>query len=401
MLTLVRKSIDIKTPVENVFTYFARPEHVSDQIKNDTVGMTVVPMDIKEGMGVGTTFRIIGDFSGKRLEWDCETTEFVRNEKIVAKQIEGPFKHWEITNEFESLGDNLTRITMSVDYEMPFGPLGAILDKAKFAKSADKEIKFNAKVIIDCSGFQSIVGKMLGLVTQWERFGAGAEYEVRAENVDDETWWLMVGQKYSPAGYAWIFPVGDNVVRIGVGVGKPESDVDPTERLNELMENKEGPIKDLGTITKIEFHYGLIPNDGLSRNTVYDNFILVGDSAGQANPLVLEGIRYAIRFGRVAGRVASDAVKNDDTSENALRPYETEWKKAIESKINSASKVQNRWIGLSDEQWDKELDVISELSADEFLDFIRADFGISKIVRLATHHPKLAVRQLFSIVKGT
>ena len=274
-------------------------------------------------------------------------------------------------------------------------PIGVI------AKSADKEIKFNAKVVIDCSGFQSVVGKMLGLVTQWERFGAGAEYEVRAENVDDKTWWLMVGQKYSPAGYAWIFPVGGNIVRIGVGIGKPDSDVDPTERLNELMENKEGPIKDLGVITKIEFHYGLIPNDGLSRKTVYDNLILVGDSAGQANPLVLEGIRYAIRFGRVAGRVASDAIKNDDTSENALRPYEADWKKAIESKINSASKVQNRWIGLSDEQWDKELDVISELSADEFLDFIRADFGISKIVRLATHHPKLAVRQLFSIVKGT
>jgi len=274
-------------------------------------------------------------------------------------------------------------------------PIGVI------AKSTDKEIKFNAKVVIDCSGFQSVVGKMLGLVTQWERFGAGAEYEVRAENVDDKTWWLMVGQKYSPAGYAWIFPVGGDIVRIGVGIGKPDSDVDPTERLNELMENKEGPIKDLGAITKIEFHYGLIPNDGLSRKTVYDNLILVGDSAGQANPLVLEGIRYAIRFGRVAGRVASDAIKNDDTSESALKPYETDWKKAIESKINSASKVQNRWIGLSDEQWDKEIDVISELSADEFLDFIRADFGISKIVRLATHHPKLAVRQLFSIVKGT
>ena len=273
-------------------------------------------------------------------------------------------------------------------------PIGVI------AKSADKEIKFSAKVIIDCSGFQSVVGKMLGLVTQWERFGAGAEYEVRAENVDDKTWWLMVGQKYSPAGYAWIFPVGGDIVRIGVGIGKPDSDVDPTERLNELMENKEGPIKDLGKITKIEFHYGLIPNDGLSRKTVYDNLILVGDSAGQANPLVLEGIRYAIRFGRVAGRVASYAIKRSDTSENALRPYETDWKKAIESKINSASKVQTRWIGLSDEQWDKELEVISELSADEFLDFIRADFGISKIVRLATHHPKLAVRQLFSIVKG-
>ncbi len=154
-MTLVTKSIDIKTPVDSVFTYFARPEHVSDQIKNDTVGMTVIPMDIKEGMGVGTTFRIIGDFSGKRLEWDCETTEFIRNEKITAKQIEGPFKRWQITNEFKALGDNLTRMTMTVDYVMPFGPLGAILDKAKFAKSAEKEMEtalYNVRGLLEGNG---------------------------------------------------------------------------------------------------------------------------------------------------------------------------------------------------------------------------------------------------------
>ena len=154
-MTFVTKSIDIKTPVDSVFTYFARPEHVSDQIKNDAVGMTVVPMDIKEGMGVGTTFRIIGDFSGKRLEWDCETIEFIRNEKITAKQIEGPFKTWKITNEFKALGNNLTRVTMSVDYEMPFGPLGAILDKAKFAKSAEKGMEtalYNVRGLLEGNG---------------------------------------------------------------------------------------------------------------------------------------------------------------------------------------------------------------------------------------------------------
>ena len=138
ILTIVSKSVDIKTPIDTVFTYFARPEHVSDQMADKGVGMTVIPMDIKEGMGVGTTFRIISDFSGKRLEWDCETTEFIREEKISAVQIDGPFKKWQITNEFKPLGDNLTRVTMTVDYEMPFGPLGAIMDKAKFAKSAEK-----------------------------------------------------------------------------------------------------------------------------------------------------------------------------------------------------------------------------------------------------------------------
>ena len=268
------------------------------------------------------------------------------------------------------------------------------------ANSPEGDVSFFGKIIIDASGFGSVVCKSMGFVTQWKRFGAGAEYEVKAENVDPQTWWLMVGQKYSPAGYAWIFPLSKDIVRIGVGIGKPESSVDPTERLKELMESKEGPISRLGKITPIEFHYGLIPNDGLSRKTVYNNLILVGDSAGQANPLVLEGIRYAIKFGRVAGNVSVAAIQSGKTDESALLPYEDNWRKEIESKIKSAGKVQSRWVGLSDEEWDKELDIIKELRPEEFLNFIKADFGLSNMLKLATHHPKLAVRQLFGLVKG-
>ena len=267
--------------------------------------------------------------------------------------------------------------------------------------SSNENCVFNSKIVIDASGFQSVVAKSLGVVAQWERFGAGAEYEAYAEHVDSDTWWLMVGQQYSPAGYAWIFPVSKNIIRIGVGVGKPESLINPTERLKELLEKKPGPIKNLGKITPIEFHYGLIPNDGLSRKTVYDNLILVGDSAGQANPLVLEGIRYAIMFGRVAGEVSANAIKSGDTSEKSLKKYEENWKKEIKAKINSASKIQDRWIGLSDEEWDKEIEIIGELTPDEFIDFIKADFGLTNMVKLAAHHPKLAVRQLFNIVKGS
>jgi len=264
---------------------------------------------------------------------------------------------------------------------------------------AKGEIIFHSKIVIDATGFPSTICKAMGFAPQWERFGAGAEYEMKGENIDSETWWLMVGQQYSPAGYAWIFPLGNNTVRIGVGIGKPESNVDPTERLKDLIDKKTGPIKKLGKITPIEFHYGLIPNDGLSRKTVFNNLILVGDSAGQANPLVLEGIRYAIKYGRAAGKVSSDAIKSGNTDAESLYPYEAIWRKEIESKINSAGKVQDRWIGLTDDDWDKELDIIKELKPEEFIDFIKAEFGLSNMIKLATHHPKLAVRQLFNLVK--
>lgn len=268
------------------------------------------------------------------------------------------------------------------------------------ATSIKDDLVFHSKLVIDASGFYSVIGKNRGTVSQWKRFGVGAEFEAYVDNIDPETWYLMVGQQYSPAGYAWIFPLGKNKVRIGVGVGKPESQIDPTQRLLELIDKKPGPIGNLGRIVPIEFHYGLIPNEGLTHTTIADNLILVGDAAGQANPLVLEGIRYAIEFGRVAGQVGAEAVLKNNTSKESLKPYEENWKKAIGSKIKAAVKVQTRWLGLSDEEWDREIGIIQELSAEEFLDFVKADFSMGNLVKLATHHPKLAVRQLFDMVKS-
>lgn len=267
------------------------------------------------------------------------------------------------------------------------------------AASPDGEVELRASAVIDASGFASVVARSMSLVSQWQRFGVGAEWEAEVENLRPDTWWLMVGRRYSPAGYAWIFPVSRCIARIGVGVGRPESQEDPVRRLKEIVDSRPGPVAELGNIRPLELHYGLIPNDGLSRRTVYDGLILVGDSAGQANPLVLEGIRYAIRFGSMAGQVAARAVLSGDTSARAMSSYERRWRKEIQAKVGAARRVQSRWIGLTDTQWDRELDIIQELSASEFLDFVKADFGLSSVVRLATRHPKLAVRQLFGIVK--
>jgi digeranylgeranylglycerophospholipid reductase len=130
---------------------------------------------------------------------------------------------------------------------------------------------------------------------------------------------------------------------------------------------------------------------------VADGLLLVGDSAGQSNPLVLEGIRYAIEFGRLAGKVGADSIGSNSTKQS-LMTYEKTWRDMVQSKIASALKVQSRWIGLSDEQWDSEIEILRDMTVDEFLDFIKAEFTTSKMVKLALHHPKLAARQLFNII---
>ncbi|MDN5846433.1 MAG: NAD(P)/FAD-dependent oxidoreductase [Candidatus Nitrosocosmicus sp.] len=254
-----------------------------------------------------------------------------------------------------------------------------------------------ATLVIDASGFTSFVSRKLGYVGSWKRYGIGAEYECYCDSVDNETLCLMVGQIYSEAGYAWVFPLSKNRLRIGVGIGKPNSNTDPLSKLNQIMKGRLPPLDRLGKIQPLELHYGMIPNDGLRLNSVFDGLIMVGDTVGQANPLVLEGIRYAIEFGRLAGRIGAESLPHN-SSRDSLRPYEVANKNLLEKKIKSALKVQSRWLGLSDSEWDKEIEIIKELSMDEFLDFIKSDFTYTKMAKLALNHPRFLVKQLFNLV---
>jgi len=257
---------------------------------------------------------------------------------------------------------------------------------------------FLSALAIDASGFSSIIGRSLGLVNDWERFGVGAEYEAYAEKVDVEMWALMVGQRYSPAGYAWIFPVAENKVRIGVGIGRPESATNPFEQLSYLLEKRPGPLKKLGRICPLDFHYGVVPSQGPRNLTVMDGALLVGDSAGQVNPLLLEGIRFAMEFGKIAGEVAKRAIDQADTSKATLEEYEKRWKKEVWNSFQVGLRVQRKWLQLSDEQWDNEATILDSLSAREVLELLRAQFSTRKLMGLVSRHPRLLKSQSFSTI---
>jgi digeranylgeranylglycerophospholipid reductase len=265
------------------------------------------------------------------------------------------------------------------------------------ANTTRGKIEIDSNLVIDASGFNSIVARRSGLARNWTRYGIGAEYECYCDDIDPETWILMVGHKYSDAGYAWIFPISKQRVRIGTGVGRPESITDPIKKLNSIMESKIKPLDELRNIQPIEFHYGFIPNEGSRKSTIFDGLMLVGDSAGQANPLVLEGIRFAIEFGRVAGDVGANSLSKGCTRES-LEQYEKFWKERVSSKIKSSLKVQSRWLQMNDESWDREVEIIQQMTVEDFLDFIKAQFTTSRLMKLILTHPHSTAKQLFRII---
>jgi digeranylgeranylglycerophospholipid reductase len=265
------------------------------------------------------------------------------------------------------------------------------------ANTTRGKMEIDSKLVIDASGFNSVVARRSGFARNWRRYGIGAEYECYCDDIDPETWILMVGHKYSDAGYAWIFPISKQRVRIGTGVGRPESITDPIKKLNSIMESKIKPLDELRNIQPIEFHYGFIPNEGSRKSTISDGLMLVGDSAGQANPLVLEGIRFAIEFGRVAGEVGANSLSKGCTRES-LEQYEKFWKERVNSKIKSSLKVQSRWLQMNDDSWDREVEIIQQMTVEDFLDFIKAQFTTSRLMKLVLTHPHSTAKQLFRII---
>lgn len=265
------------------------------------------------------------------------------------------------------------------------------------ANTTRGKMEIDSKLVIDASGFNSVVARRSGFARNWTRYGIGAEYECYCDDIDPETWILMVGHKYSDAGYAWIFPISKQRVRIGTGVGRPESITDPIKKLNSIMESKIKPLDELRNIQPIEFHYGFIPNEGSRKSTISDGLMLVGDSAGQANPLVLEGIRFAIEFGRVAGEVGANSLSKGCTRES-LEQYEKFWKECVSSKIKSSLKVQSRWLQMNDDSWDREVEIIQQMTVEDFLDFIKAQLTTSKLMKLVLTHPHSTAKQLFRII---
>ena len=138
-MSKVSRSVNISSPAQAVFAYYARPEHIAKTFPED-VKMKVTPINVKEGFGIGTVFRIEGDFGGRPLTWDMETVAYDINRMIQVKAINGPFKKNVITVTFDPIPEG-TKLTFEADYELGYSLLGKTIDKLRIKKEVEMGIE--------------------------------------------------------------------------------------------------------------------------------------------------------------------------------------------------------------------------------------------------------------------
>jgi digeranylgeranylglycerophospholipid reductase len=177
-----------------------------------------------------------------------------------------------------------------------------------------------AGVTIAADGVESQVGSWAGLNTRLplQDTMVCAQYLLAGIKWDPTCLGYWIDEAIAPGGYAWVFPKGEGRANVGLGV---QTDLGKATALSCLDRFVEGQAC-LAPGSPLTLIVGNVPVAQPCSSLVTDGLMLVGDAGRQVDPLTGGGILNAMRGGRLAAQVAAQAVKNRDSSAQALFPYQ-------------------------------------------------------------------------------
>jgi len=156
----------VAVQIPQVFEFFANPENLPRLMPPETATkvdgfqlMAPPPSPDKDAItihhlgGTGsiieTSFRPIPWLSWRR-KWTAVITEFEWNHHFVDAQQKGPFKHWRHRHEFiedHRNGFSGTLVRDEIEYEVGFGPLGAVANMLFIEREMRQIFEHRQKVL--------------------------------------------------------------------------------------------------------------------------------------------------------------------------------------------------------------------------------------------------------------
>jgi len=211
--------------------------------------------------------------------------------------------------------------------------------------------------------------------------GSGIEWILQGNSQTVQQWEqsisFFLGSKWIKNGYAWIFPMSSNRLKVGVCSL-------PQDKSGELINHRNlNDIKkllqklNLDALPVLDRHGGVIRSTIKRREPHFSGRIIgIGDTVSTANLLGGEGIRHALLSAMVLApllvEICCSSAKNDLLSSNILlQRYQTSLRKKLGWRWSVSNRVAKKtWWGLSDDIADKRLILLlnfltSKASAEE------------------------------------
>ena len=132
-MTKLTKSIEIEASPEKVWALIFDMKKMNEITKGFSEG----EYTSKGPVGMGTTMHYVGKAGGQQAEFDTEIYEFEKNKKVSVRTIGGSKLKMKNSYTLEPTAKG-TKLTTTMDYELPYSILGKIVDKLKVSKDMEK-----------------------------------------------------------------------------------------------------------------------------------------------------------------------------------------------------------------------------------------------------------------------
>jgi len=182
-----------------------------------------------------------------------------------------------------------------------------------------------SSVVFGCDGFNSTVAKKLNLYKMDMKHTAlGIRcYYKDVQGLTDQIELHFI-KEINP-GYFWIFPAGNGIANVGLGLSKKY-----------IKKNKKDLVELLNVVTQLDYFKERfrnarplekprgwnLPMGSFHRKNHGNGFMLLGDAAGLIDPFTGEGIGNAMLSAKYAVKVLKEAIDTNDISARSLSTYD-------------------------------------------------------------------------------
>ena len=213
--------------------------------------------------------------------------------------------------------------------------------------------RFFGRSLIAADGAKSSIARALGVVNTGANSAASRQY-IKGGTHGFTSDGVLLYPKYVIPGYVAFFRHSNGDIDLGCYVlpgGKT-----PPSQLKALLQrevSRDPFVREvLGSHAEPLERPGISPlRLGGERRTYGDALLVVGDAAGQTDPLTGEGIHTAMVAAKIAAQVLCDALDRGDLSERRLVRYQQAWWRAFgrDFPISAAAgRIIRRYPGLLD-----------------------------------------------------
>ena len=225
------------------------------------------------------------------------------------------------------------------------------------AKQFGETFNIHATVTIGADGFESQLGRWAGLPTNLALRDMDSCLQYRMTRVDcDVRYCDFYLGSVAPGGYVWIFPKGEGLANVGIGVqlSKIKGMAEAKTYLDKWIEKHPAYAKG----KKIDVVGGGVSIAPPLKQTSADGIMLVGDAARMIDPLTGGGIANGCIAGKICGEVAANAVRDHTPTKEFFQAYEKGWRARLEEKLYRNWLAKEKLCSLSDETFDKVVDAL-------------------------------------------